>query len=57
MAKRLGSSMHVPVVINGKPATVNFWSREADAFPKPAVDFLTEVAHLISGEKTTVSKN
>lgn len=41
------SSMHVPIVVDGARATVNFWSTEPDAFPQPAVDYLTEVARLL----------
>lgn len=46
--KGIVSSLHVPVVIDGVPATVNFWSGDAKAFPQPAVDYLTEVAELIA---------
>jgi peroxiredoxin/mono/diheme cytochrome c family protein len=40
----LASSLHIPVQIGGKPATVNFWSTEADAFPPAAVELLSQVA-------------
>ena len=33
MRELLGSSLHVPVTIDGKPGTVNFWSKEKNAFP------------------------
>jgi hypothetical protein len=44
MRAMLGSSLHVPVMIDGKRGTVNFWSKEKNAFPEKAVEFLTEVA-------------
>ncbi len=47
----LGSSLHVPVTINGKPGTVNFWSREKNAFPPAAVEFLTQIAKLVGQGK------
>jgi peroxiredoxin len=31
-SKTLGSSVHVPVALDGKPGTINFWSREKNAF-------------------------
>ncbi|MGD9646203.1 MAG: redoxin domain-containing protein [Pirellulales bacterium] len=40
----LASSVHIPVQIDGRPATVNFWSTEADAFPPAAVELLAQVA-------------
>ncbi|MEX2113852.1 MAG: redoxin domain-containing protein [Pirellulales bacterium] len=56
MAKKdIRSSMHVPVEINGKRATVNFWSAEAEAFPPQAVRLLEQVAHLLV-EGTTVAQ-
>lgn len=39
-----GSSMHIPVRIDGAVAIVNFWSTELNAFPDEAVEFLERVA-------------
>lgn len=56
MAKKdIRSSVHVPVVIDGKRATINFWSAEAEAFPPQAVVLLEQVAHLMV-EGTTVAQ-
>jgi hypothetical protein len=44
MSSALGASMHVPATFDGKPATVNFWSAENDAFPPQAVALFEEVA-------------
>ncbi len=47
MARRFGSSMHVPVKYKDKPATVNFWSMETAAFPPEAVKLLEEIAEAL----------
>ena len=47
-ARSFSSAVHVPVKWNGKPAVVDFWSREVDAFPPEAVRLLEEVAKLIA---------
>jgi peroxiredoxin len=44
MAQAFASSLHVPVKHAGKTGSVNFWSREADAFPPEAVKLLTAAA-------------
>ncbi len=44
MARALGSSLHLPVTIDGQAGTLNFWSTEKDAFPPEVVALLTEVA-------------
>ena len=36
MARAYGSSLHIPVKIDGKAGTINFWSTENDAFPPEA---------------------
>jgi peroxiredoxin len=51
ISKTLASSVHVPVVLEGKPATVNFWSREGDAFPEETHGLLRAVAEAVAGEK------
>lgn len=46
------SSLHLPVTIDGKAMTVNFWSGDEDAFPPEAVDYATQVARfLVDGSK------
>jgi peroxiredoxin len=50
--KGLVSSLHVPVQIDGHPATVNFWSCDQAAFPPKAVEFLGQISQrLAEGEK------
>ena len=34
LAHTLGSSVHFPVTIAGKPATLTYWSKEKNAFPR-----------------------
>ena len=43
MRRALGSSVHLPITIDGMPAVVSYWSKEKNAFTPPAVDFLSEV--------------
>jgi hypothetical protein len=43
-ARGARSSMHVPVEVAGVRGTVNFWSRDPDAFPQPVAQLLTMVA-------------
>ena len=44
MAQAFGSSLHIPITWQGKPATVNFWSAEGKAFPPEAVKQLEQIA-------------
>jgi mono/diheme cytochrome c family protein len=44
MARVFGSSLHIPVKIDGQPGTLNFWSTEKDAFPPELVALLTDLA-------------
>jgi peroxiredoxin len=53
--KDVRSSMHVPVQVDGLPASVNFWSAEAAAFPPEAVTILEQVARLLTGGSTPVA--
>jgi hypothetical protein len=55
--KDIRSSMHVPVQIDGVPATINFWSAEAGAFPPEAVKILEQVARLMAGSETAIANN
>jgi hypothetical protein len=56
-SKDIRSSMHVPVVIGGVRATVNFWSAEAGAFPPEAVKILEQVAQLMTAGPTAVASS
>jgi hypothetical protein len=47
-ARSFSSGAHVAVKWDGKPAVVDFWSREVDAFPPEAVRLLAEVAKLMA---------
>ena len=48
--KTLGASIHVPVALEGKPGTVNFWSKEKEAFPKETQEKLQVVAEALVGK-------
>lgn len=47
MRDAIGSSVHVPVEIDGRRMTVSFWCKEKNAFPAPAVEFLQDAAGLL----------
>lgn len=47
MGQVLGSSVHFPITVEGKPAVISYWSKEKDAFPAPAFDFLRQVTKLV----------
>jgi len=49
-ARDIRSSMHVPVVIEGHRATVNFWSAEPEAFPPEAQALLEQVAKFVAAD-------
>jgi peroxiredoxin len=51
LSKSLASSIHVPVVLEGKPATLNFWSKEPGAFPDETQALLRAVAEVVAGGK------
>jgi hypothetical protein len=48
MARAYASSVHIPVKIDGKPGTINFWSAEKNAFPPELVTLLGEVAQAMA---------
>lgn len=50
MARGMGSSLHVPVTIDGRAATVNFWSKEPGAFPLQALDILLPLAESMTSK-------
>jgi peroxiredoxin len=43
MSQTLGSSVHVPFALDGKPGTVNFWSKTKDGFTNEAQLLLRSV--------------
>jgi peroxiredoxin len=47
MAKILSSSAHVPIALEGRPGTVNFWSKEKDAFPKETHGLLSALGQAV----------
>jgi peroxiredoxin len=50
MSQSLGSSVHVPAVRQGVPGTLNFWSKDRDAFPASAQDTLRAVTDAVLGK-------
>ena len=58
LSKILPSSMHIPIVVNGKPGTVNFWSMDKDAFPPEAVDLAQKLVNSLQAgvETNTASR-
>ncbi len=51
VSKTLTSSVHVPVILEGRPATVNFWSKEENAFGEETQALLRAVAEVVAGGK------
>lgn len=47
MAQVYSSSIHIPVKIGERSGTINFWSREVDAFPPESVAVLKEAANIL----------
>jgi peroxiredoxin len=45
------SSLHVPAEIKGMRVTINFWSKDAGAFPPPAEAILTGIAQIMTAPK------
>jgi thiol-disulfide isomerase/thioredoxin len=52
MSKTMSSSVHVPVILDGKPGTVNYWSKGADAFPADQHDMLRALAEVMVPRKS-----
>jgi hypothetical protein len=48
MSRAFGSSVHVPVTIDGLRGPINFWSGETDAFPPEAVELVEQVVALMA---------
>ncbi|MFO0948511.1 MAG: redoxin domain-containing protein [Planctomycetota bacterium] len=57
MSQRLGSSLHIPITIDGKKGVLSFWSKEKNAFPESAQKALNEVAQLIGSGKSTAAND
>jgi peroxiredoxin len=51
MSASLASGVHVPAALEGRPATVNFWSKEKDAFPAETYDLLRTIAAAVTHRK------
>jgi thiol-disulfide isomerase/thioredoxin len=51
MSKTFSASVHAPVVYDSKPATVNFWSLEGNAFRPETHDLLKAVAQAVAEKK------
>jgi peroxiredoxin len=49
MSKTLSSSMHVPIIWDSRAATVNFWSKEKEAFKGETVAKLQALADMVAG--------
>jgi hypothetical protein len=50
IGKTLSSSVHIPVIWEGRPATVNFWSKQKNAFTDENVPILEAVAKLVAAK-------
>jgi hypothetical protein len=48
LGKTLSSSAHVGIVLDGDPATLNFWSKEKNAFPESAHLLLKAIAQAVA---------
>jgi peroxiredoxin len=51
VARGAKSSFHVPAVIEGQKVIINFWSKDANAFPPQAEALLTGVAQIMAAPK------
>ncbi len=55
LTKLLPSSVHIPIKINGKPGTVNFWSLDGSAFSPEAVDLAKQLVATLRSEMGEVA--
>ncbi|MFO0949354.1 MAG: hypothetical protein U1D30_26150, partial [Planctomycetota bacterium] len=55
LSRILPSSVHIPLRVQGKPASVNIWSIDKNAFPPEVVASLEELVGLLKSDKTTAS--
>ena len=53
LTKILPSSIHIPIVVDGKSGTVNFWSMDKEAFPPEAVELAEKLVQMIRAEQET----
>ncbi len=51
MRRAARSSLHVPIVLDGQPALVSFWSKEPAAFVPSAVELIEPLARSVGTEK------
>jgi hypothetical protein len=51
MSQSLASSLHVPLILEGKPATLNLWSKETGAFSDETQELLRAVAEVVGSGK------
>jgi hypothetical protein len=51
IARGAKSSFHVPAEIQGQKVLINFWSKDANAFPPQAQAFLAGVAQVMAAPK------
>lgn len=58
MAKILPSSVHIPIRVDGKPCTVNFWSLDERGFPPEAVELCERLTQTLGpvAQSATVQK-
>jgi len=47
LSRVLSSGVQMPITIGGKPAVISYWSKEKDAFPEPALNFLRQITKLV----------
>ena len=52
MSAAARSSFHIPILIGGKPGTINFWSSELEAFPKPVQNLLVQLVNQALASKS-----
>jgi hypothetical protein len=48
LKKTLSSSVHAPFVLDGKPGSLNFWSKEEDAFSHDAQELFAALAEVMA---------
>jgi len=51
MSKGLSSSLHIPVIWEARPATLNFWSKEKNAFSGKTVAMLEALAKIVAAPR------
>ncbi len=57
LSKTLKSGVHVPIIIDGMPSTVNFWSAQKNAFTPEQTGLIQSLAHaVVSGNAVASAK-